>query len=80
MQDWRDANSSQTSIPFERHCMLSDDAATTVLTQNIGMFMLRSGAEIHFQFFGSLNLSLWDDVMAHFEPLTQRDVIYVGKW
>ncbi len=78
MQDWRDANASQTSVPFEREYMLSDEPTVSILKQNIGMFTLRSGAEVHIQSFGIFNLSLWDDVMAQFQPLTDDDVIYIG--
>ena len=32
--------------------------------------------------YGRFNLSLWDDVMAEFQPLTEEDVIVVnfGAW
>ena len=43
------------------------------------MFTLKGGAEIHIQSFGIFNLTLWDDVMAQFQPLTPQDVIYVGE-
>lgn len=79
VQDWRDANTSQTSIPFGREYTLSDDPATAILKQNIGMFTLRGGAEVHIQSFGIFNLTLWDDVMAQFEPLTPQDIVYVGE-
>ena len=79
MQDWRDANASQTSIPFERNYTLSDEPDTTILKQNVGRFTLRGGAEIHIQSFGIFNLTLWDDVMAQFEPLTTQDIIYAGE-
>ena len=79
MQDWSEANATQTSIPFERDYTLSDEPATTILKQNVGMFTLKSGAEIHIQSFGIFNLTLWDDVMASFMPLTEDDIVYVGE-
>ena len=78
-QDWDKANSSQTAIPFERQYTLSDDPNVPILKQNVGMFTLSSGAEVHIQSFGIYNLTLWDDVFAQFEPLTERDTILVGK-
>jgi hypothetical protein len=78
-QDWDKANSSQTAIPFERQYTLSDEPSVPVLKQNVGMFMLSSGAEVHIQSFGIFNLTLWDDVFAQFEPLTERDTILVGE-
>ena len=79
MQDWKDANASHTTIPFERDYTLSDEPTTTILKQNIGMFTLSSGAEVHIQSFGIFNLTLWDDVMAQFQPLTSQDIIYAGE-
>lgn len=78
-QDWDKANSSQTAIPFERQYTLSDEPSTPILKQNVGMFTLSSGAEVHIQSFGIFNLTLWDDVFAQFQPLTERDTILVGE-
>ncbi len=50
--------------------------------QYIGQFEMASGAQVYLRAFGRFNLTLWDDVMAEFEPLTERDVIVFnfGAW
>ena len=50
--------------------------------QYIGHFELDTGARVFLRAFGRFNLSLWDDVMAEFQPLTDRDVIVFnfGAW
>ena len=54
----------------------------TVLKQHVGDLILTNGAEIHLRSFGRFNLSLWDDVLDDFQPLTERDYIVVnfGAW
>lgn len=78
MQPWEEASPNQTAVPFERKYLIRD-TETPILKQNIGMFRLKSGAEIHFQSFGIFNLELWDDVMAKFMPLSKKDIVFVGK-
>ncbi|CAK0787972.1 hypothetical protein CVIRNUC_011194 [Coccomyxa viridis] len=80
--DWENANSSQTAIPFEREYMVRGEPGVSVFKQNIGSFTLGNGAAVHIQSFGMFNMTLWDDVMAQFMPLTPRDIILVefGAW
>ena len=78
MQGWAEANSSHTAIPYEREYMVRDDPGNTILKQNIGSFTLGNGAAVHIQSFGMFNMTLWDDMMAQFMPLTPRDIILVG--
>ena len=78
MQDWEKANSSHTAIPFEREYMVRGEPGVSVFKQNIGSFTLGNGAAVHIQSFGMFNMTLWDDVMAQFMPLTPRDIILVG--
>ena len=78
MQEWEKANSSHTAIPFEREYMVRGEPGVSVFKQNIGSFTLGSGAAVHIQSFGMFNMTLWDDVMAQFMPLTPRDIILVG--
>lgn len=78
VQAWEDAHPNQTSVLFEKQYMIRD-TETPILKQNVGMFKLKNGVEVHFQSFGIFNLSLWDDVMAKFKPLTKKDILFVGK-
>ena len=78
MQEWEKANSSQTALPFEREYMVRGEPGASVFKQNIGSFTLGNGAAVHIQSFGMFNMTLWDDVMAQFMPLTPRDIILVG--
>lgn len=78
LQDWDKANSSHTPIPYEQRYMVRDEPEGVVLKQNVGMFMLGSGAEVHIQSFGIFNISLWDDVFEQYMPLSDRDIIIVG--
>ncbi|KAK9907951.1 hypothetical protein WJX75_000456 [Coccomyxa subellipsoidea] len=50
--------------------------------QYIGRFDLKSGAQVFLRAFGRFNLTLWDDVFAEFQPLTDNDVIVFnfGAW
>jgi hypothetical protein len=50
--------------------------------QFVGNFTMESEGEVHVRCFGIFNLTLWDDVLAEFMPLTQDDVIMVnfGAW
>ncbi len=79
VQDWSNVNSSHTRIPFKRKYMIRDEEGVDILKQNIGNFTLKNGAEVHIASFGIFNLTLWDDVMAQFAPLTSNDVILVGE-
>lgn len=51
-----------------------------ILKQNVGMFRLKNGVQVHFQSFGIFNLTLWDDVMTKFMPLSKNDTIFVGRY
>lgn len=50
--------------------------------QFVGNFSMEGGGEVHVRCFGIFNLTLWDDVMEEFQPLTRNDVIMVnfGAW
>ena len=78
MQEWEKANSSHTAIPFEREYAVRGEPGASVFKQNIGSFTLQNGAAVHIQSFGMFNMTLWDDVMTQFMPLTPRDIILVG--
>ena len=78
VQPWEEATPNQTTVLFAKQYMIRD-TETPILKQNVGMFKLRNGVEVHFQSFGIFNLTLWDDVMAKFRPLTKKDILYVGK-
>ena len=78
MQDWDKANSSHSPIPFERTYVARDEPDVSIFKQNVGSFTLGNGAAVHIQSFGVFNMTLWDDVMAQFMPLTSRDIILVG--
>ena len=77
MQPWEDAKPNQTAVPFEREYLVRG-TRTPILKQTIGMFKLMNGVEVHFQSFGIFNLTLWDDVMSKFLPLSKSDTIFVG--
>jgi len=79
LQPWEEAQANQTAVPFEKQYYIRD-TEQPILKQNVGMFKLRSGAEVHFQSFGIFNLDLWDDVIKKFMPLTKKDIIFVGKY
>lgn len=78
---WEDATANHTSVPAEKQYM-ARDSEQPIMKQNIGMFKLRNGAEVHLVSFGIFNLELWDDAMAKFLPMTKKDVLYVefGAW
>ncbi|CAL5222153.1 g4478 [Coccomyxa viridis] len=78
---WEEAKPNQTSVPFEKQYFIRDTEAT-ILKQNVGMFKLRNGVEVHFQSFGSFNMSLWDDMMEKFKPLSKKDILFLefGAW
>ena len=78
LQPWEEAYPNQTTVPFKNEYMIRD-TETPILKQNVGMFKLKNGVEVHFQSFGIFNISLWDDVMAKFKPLTKKDILFVGK-
>ncbi len=78
LQPWEEAKPNQTSVPFEKQYFIRDTEAT-ILKQNVGMFKLRNGVEVHFQSFGSFNMSLWDDMMEKFKPLSKKDILFLGE-
>ena len=78
LQEWKDATQAHTSIPFNRSYAIRNEPGT-ILKQNVGSFTLRNGASVHIRSFGIFNLSLWDDVMADFAPVTKDDIIVVGE-
>ena len=78
MQPWEDAKPNQTAVPFEKEYFVRG-TRTPILKQTIGMFKLKNGVEVHFQSFGIFNLTLWDDVMTKFLPLSKSDTIFVGE-
>jgi hypothetical protein len=78
IQEWKDAMPALTSIPFNRSYAIRNEPGS-ILKQNVGSFTLRNGASVHIRSFGIFNLSLWDDVMAEFAPITKDDIIVVGK-
>ena len=78
LQPWEEAKPNQTSVPFEKQYFIRD-TETPILKQNVGMFRLRNGVEVHFQSFGIFNVSLWDDMLEKFKPLTKKDILFVGR-
>ena len=78
MQGWEDAKPNQTAVPFEKEYYVRG-TRLPVFKQNVGMFKLRNGVEVHFQSFGIFNLTLWDDVMTKFMPLSKNDTVFVGE-
>ena len=78
MQPWEDAKPNQTAVPFEKEFFVRG-TRTPILKQTVGMFKLKNGVEVHFQSFGIFNLTLWDDVMTKFLPLSKSDTIFVGE-
>lgn len=79
MQDWQDAKPNQTAVPFKNEYFVRG-TRSPILKQNVGMFRLKNGVQVHFQSFGIFNLTLWDDVMTKFMPLSKNDTIFVGRY
>ncbi|CAK0786753.1 hypothetical protein CVIRNUC_009967 [Coccomyxa viridis] len=79
--DWQDAKPNQTAVPFKDEYFVRG-TRSPILKQNVGMFRLKNGVQVHFQSFGIFNLTLWDDVMTKFMPLSKNDTIFVefGAW
>ena len=46
-QDWDKANSSHTSIPFEKEYTVRDEPQINIFKQNVGNFSLTNGASVH---------------------------------
>ena len=78
LQPWEEAKPNQTSVPFEKEYFIRD-TQSPILKQNVGMFRLKNGVEVHFQSFGIFNVSLWDDMIEKFKPLTKKDILFVGE-
>jgi len=79
LQNWDQANASHVTVPFEREYTISHEPGTNVHKQFVGTFSLQNGVTVSLRSFGILNITLWDDVMAEFLPLTSHDVILVGE-
>lgn len=79
LQHWELANASHIHIPFERQYLIDHSPYHPIYKQFVGGFLLPNRTPVYLRSFGVLNLTLWDDVMAEFMPLTSQDVIIAGK-
>ena len=79
MQNWDQANLSHTAVPFEREYLINHEPGTNIHKQFVGGFLLPNRVPVYLRSFGILNLTLWDDVIAEFLPLTSQDIIIAGE-
>lgn len=79
LQDWMHANESHIHIPFEREYMINQTPGHHIYKQFVGGFLLPNRMPVYLRSFGVLNLTLWDDVMGEFMPLTSNDIIIAGE-
>ncbi|CAL5226961.1 g9846 [Coccomyxa viridis] len=79
---WEDATSSHIHIPFDREYLIDKKPGHPVYKQYVGGFLLPNHTPVYLRSFGILNLTLWDDIMSEFMPLTSQDVIIAefGAW
>ena len=79
LQHWDQANESYIHIPFEREYMINETPGHHIYKQFVGGFLLDNRVPFYLRSFGVLNLTLWDDVMGEFMPLTSNDIIIAGE-
>lgn len=79
LQHWDHANESYIHIPFEREYMINETPGHHIYKQFVGGFLLFNSVPVYLRSFGVLNLTLWDDVMGEFMPLTSNDIIIAGE-
>ena len=59
--------------------MIDETLGHHVYKQFVGGFLLPHRVPVYLRSFGVLNLTLWDDVMGEFMPLTSDDIIIAGE-